>query len=189
MQLADHSELLAVMTELWTLIDKLAVVEPDALRLPPPDTGIHPATSFDADAALAAGFAQDAVLVMSALPYLHDSEPDMGQRTIEIVGSTFPLSYLHYDEDDITYIREMSSDENIMPPSTLRLTWQDVNGWEHIYDAEERCSSSLLSCLGSGIADTFLEQNSCMSGTLSTMMATISCTCSPCRPAKHSSRY
>lgn len=143
MQLADHSELFAVMTELWTLIDKLAVVEPDALRLPPSDTGIHPATSFDADAALAAGFAQDAVLVMSALPYLHDSEPDMGQRTIEIVGSTFPLSYLHFDEDNFTYMREMSSDETIMPPSALRLTWQDFNGWEYIYNAEKRRSSPL----------------------------------------------
>jgi hypothetical protein len=119
------------------------------LRLPPSDSGIHPATSFHADAALAAGFAPEAVAVMSALPYLHDFE----QRAIEIDGSTFPLSYLDLDEDDFTYKRELFSDENIMPPSAFRLTWQDVNGWEYIYDIDKSRSRSLVSICYRDITD------------------------------------
>jgi len=156
MHLSDHSELISVLTELWTLIDQLAVVKSDALRLPPSDSGIHSATSFHADAALAAGFTTEAVAVMSALPYLHDSEPGFGQRTIEIEGSTFPLSYLHYDENDFTYTREMFSDENIMPPSAFRLTWQDVNGWEFIYDTDKSRSYPHVATRCRDIADAFL---------------------------------
>ena len=68
MQLSNHGELIAVMAELWTLLDTLAVVEPGALRLPPSDTGYHPTSAFHADAALAAGFHPEAAAVMSALP-------------------------------------------------------------------------------------------------------------------------
>ena len=83
MQLSNHRELITVMTELWELVDTLAIVKPGAsLRRPPSDAGIHRAGSFDVDAALAAGFTPDAVTVMSALPYLHDSRPDMGQRAV-----------------------------------------------------------------------------------------------------------
>jgi hypothetical protein len=141
MQLSDHSELIAVTTELWALLDTLSVTKPDSLHLPPSDTGLHSASIFHADAALAAGFDPEAVTVMSALPYLHDSDPDMGQRAIEIDGSTFPLSYLHFDEDDFGDIREMFSDDNLMPSSAFRLTWQDVNGWEYIYDTKKSLSS------------------------------------------------
>lgn len=134
MRMYDHRELIAVMTELWTLLDELAIIEPGALQLPPTDSGVHPASIFDADVALAAGYSPEAVAVMSALPYLHDS----GQKAIEIEGSTFPLSFLHSDEYDFSYRREMFSDDNLMPPSAFRLTWQDVNGWEYIYDTEKR---------------------------------------------------
>lgn len=84
---------------------------------------------------------------MSALPYLHDSEPDMGRRAVEIESETFPLSYLHLDEeDDFEDLREMACDpENIMPPSDVRITWQLVNGWEYIYNTEKsRCHTSTL---------------------------------------------
>jgi hypothetical protein len=137
MQHLSHAELIAVLTEVWTLLDTLAIIKPGALKLPPSDTGLHPAGSFDADAALAAGFDPEAIALMSALPYLH-VEPDMGQRAIEILGSTFPLSYLHYDEDDFRDIRELFfDDENLIPSSAFRLTWHDVNGWEYIYDTKE----------------------------------------------------
>jgi hypothetical protein len=137
MQLSNHAELIAVLTELWTLLDTLAIIKSDALQLPPSDTRLHPARSFHADAALAAGFDPEATAVMSALPYLH-VKPDMGQRAIEIAGSTFPLSYLHYDEDDFRDIRELFfDDENLTPSSAFRLTWQDVNGWEYIYDTKQ----------------------------------------------------
>ncbi|KAM0698844.1 hypothetical protein Q7P36_000888 [Cladosporium allicinum] len=139
MQLSNHGELIAVMTELWTLLDTLAVVEPGALRLPPPDTGYHPTSAFHADAALAAGFHPEAAAVMSALPYIHTEDWD----PFELEGSTFPMSYLHSDEGGFAISREMFSDDNIMPPSALRLTWQDVNGWDCIYDTEK--SQSTLS--------------------------------------------
>jgi hypothetical protein len=142
MQLSNHAELIAVLTELWTLFNTLAIVKLEALQLPPSDTRLHPASSFHAEAALAAGFDPEAIAVMSALPYLH-VEPGMGQRAIEIEGSTFPLSYLHFDEDDFADNRELWHDhENIMPSSAFRLTWQDVNGWEYIYDTKESLLSS-----------------------------------------------
>ena len=146
MQLSNHSELINVMTDLWELVDTLAIVKSGAsLQRPPSDTGIHRAGSFDVDAALAAGFTPDAVTVMSALPYLHDSRPDMGQRAVEICGSTFPLSYLDFDEDQFAEQREIFADpENLILPSAFRLTWQDVNGWEYIYDTEKSIILSLF---------------------------------------------
>jgi hypothetical protein len=133
MQLSNHGELIAVMAELWTLLDTLAIVEPGALRLPSSDTGIHPKSTFHADAALAAGFHPKAVAVMSALPYLHTDDWD----PFELEGSTFPMSYLHSGEGNFVDSRKMFSHDNIMPPSAFRLTWQDVNGWDYIYDVEE----------------------------------------------------
>jgi hypothetical protein len=144
MQLSNHAKLIAILTELWTVFDTLAIIKPGALRLPPPDTGLHYASSFHAGAALAAGFDPEAVAVMSALPYLHDDDSRMGQRAIEIDGSTFPLSYLHFDEDDFRDFRELFfDDENLIPSSAFRLTWHDVNGCEYIYDTKE---SLLCSC-------------------------------------------
>ena len=127
-----------VITELWELLEMLAVLKPVAsLRRPPSDTGVHTAESFNADAALAAGFASEAVKVMSALPYLHDSHPDMSQRAIEICGSTFPLSYLDLDEEQFGDQREIFADpDNLLSPSAFRLTWQNVEGLEYIYDTE-----------------------------------------------------
>jgi hypothetical protein len=143
MQLSKHAELIAVLTELWTLLDTLAIIKPEALQLPPSDTRLHPASSFHAEAALAAGFDPEAVAVMSALPYLH-VDSDMGQRAIEIEGSTFPLSYLHFDKDDFADTRELFfDDENLIPSSAFRLTWQDVNGWEYIYDTKRSLLSSI----------------------------------------------
>jgi hypothetical protein len=147
MQLSNHSELFAVLTELWTLFEQLAIVKPGAsLTLPPSDTGVYAPTNFHADAGLAAGFTAEAVSVMSALPYLHDSLPDMDQMTVEIDPHTFPLSYLHLEKDDhFGDLREIAADpENIIPPSHIRLTWQLVNGWEYIYNAEKSsCYPSL----------------------------------------------
>lgn len=136
MQRSNHSELIVVMTKLWELLDTLTVVKPGAsLRRPPSDTGIHLAQSFNSDAALAAGFTPEAVTVISALPYLHDSYPDIGQRAVEICGSTFPLSYLDFDEEQFGDQRKMFADpDNLISPAAFRLTWQDVNGWEYIYD-------------------------------------------------------
>lgn len=139
MQPSKHNELVAVMTELWELLDLLAIVKPGAsLQQPPSDTGVYHADRFNVDAAFAAGFTPEAVKVMSALPYLHDSEPDMGQPAVEICGSTFPLSYLDFDEEQFADQREIFADpDNLILSSSFRLTWQDVNGWEYIYDTEK----------------------------------------------------
>jgi hypothetical protein len=164
MHLSNHAELIAVLTELWTLLDMLAIVKPGALQLPPFDTGLHPLRSFHAEAALAAGFDPEAVAVMSALPYLH-VESDMGQRAIEIAGSTFPLSYLHFDKDDFADNRELFfDDENLIPPSAFRLTWQDVNGWEYIYDSKQSLLSSFDVLAVVILLMRNIGQGSCMSG-------------------------
>jgi len=127
MQLSNHSDLIAVMTELWTLLDTLAIVKPGvSLRLPPSDTGVHLASTFSIDAALAAGFAPKAVTVMSVLPYLHDSQPDWGQRAVNFGGSTFPLSYLHFEEEDFDHMREIyDGAEEMLRPSDFRFMWQN----------------------------------------------------------------
>ena len=149
MQLSNHSELIFVVTELWELLEMLAILKPGAsLRRPPSDAGVHTADSFNADAALAAGFTSEAVKVMSALPYLHDSNPDMGQRAVEIRGSTFPLSYLDFDEEQFGDQREIFADpDNLLFPSDFRLTWHNVEGWEYIYDTEKSIISFLTNNL------------------------------------------
>lgn len=80
MQLTRHSEIIAVLTELYTLLDTLAAISPDlSPRFPPSDTGVHPPSIFNADGARAAGFNDEAVMVLSALPYL-----DVGQQEMHI---------------------------------------------------------------------------------------------------------
>lgn len=149
MQLSNHSELISVVAELWELLEMLAVLKPGAsLRRPPSDTGVHTADNFNTDAALAAGFTSEAVKVMSALPYVHDSHPDMGQRAVEIRGSTFPLSYLDFDEEQFGDQREIFADpDNLLLPSDFRLTWHNVEGWEYIYDTEKSIISFLTNNL------------------------------------------
>lgn len=50
----DHSELISVLTELYSLLDTLSAVPPTSMDSPLPDTGVHPPCDFDADSALAA---------------------------------------------------------------------------------------------------------------------------------------
>jgi len=144
MQLSNHSELITVLTELYTLFDDLAAIEPNILRLPPSDTSVHPASLFDADGATAAGFTPEAVLVISALPYLHDGDSSMGDDTIEMLGSTYPLNYLGLNEGGFELARDLPNDvcgdgdEKVILPSAFRLTWQHAYGWEYIYDVEKR---------------------------------------------------
>ena len=88
---------------------------------------------------------------MSALPYLHDSHPDMGQRAVEICGSTFPLSYLGSDEGQFEDQREIFADpDNLILPSAFRLTWQFVTE-AHFY-AEIRVWETMR-----GLADIYLK--------------------------------
>lgn len=141
MQFPGHGEITAVLAELYTLLDTLAAIEPGLVRLPPSDTGIHPPSIFNADAAKAAGFNAEAVEVLSALPYL-----DIGRHEIFLAlePSTYPLSYLGLDLDEgyFSSNREMldgveTDTDSLMPPSAIQLTWEEGgHGMVYIYDTE-----------------------------------------------------
>ena len=65
----DHSELIAVLTELYTLLDTLSATPPVTAELPPSHTGLWPLEDFDANSAHEAGFSEEAVRVLSMIPY------------------------------------------------------------------------------------------------------------------------
>jgi hypothetical protein len=65
----NHSELISVLTELYTLLDTLSATPPLTAELPPSDTGMWPLEDFDADGAREAGFSEEAVRVLSMIPY------------------------------------------------------------------------------------------------------------------------
>jgi hypothetical protein len=47
----------------------------------------------------------------------------MGQRAVEICGSTYPLSYLDFDEEQLADQRKIFADpDNLVLPSNFRLT-------------------------------------------------------------------
>lgn len=134
--LSRHSEIIAVLTELYTLLNSLAALSPEiAVRLPPADTGMHPPDAFNFDAARAAGFNEEAVAVLSALPYLDVGEHEMH---LELQPSTYPVSYLgmEMDEGYFSEKREMLlGDEVLMPDSAMQLTWEEGGGGiVYIYD-------------------------------------------------------
>ena len=103
--------------------------------MPPADTCIHPPSIFNADAALAAGYNEEAVAVLSAMPYLGVGRQEMMNQ---IRPATFPVSYLGEDLDEGYFVgqREMLDDEQ-MPASAIRLTWEEGgHGFVYIYDTE-----------------------------------------------------
>lgn len=147
-----HAELVDALTEFYTLLDTLggflfpdpssatnAPATADApvqqqqqqqhVLLPP-----HPPGSINTDAALEAGFAPEAVALLSALPYLADDNQDF-----DLLPSTHPLSYLGADMDRIGFegLREMLYDQ-LLPPTTIKLTGSSVYGVEWLYDVRTR---------------------------------------------------
>ena len=136
MTLPNHSEIIGVLTELYTLLDTLAAISPDLTpRFPPPNTGVHPPTVFNADAARAAGFDAEAITVLSALPYLNVGDHEMHTA---LQPNTYPVSYLGaLNEGDFLSRREMLEEDDLMPPSAIQLTWEEGgNGIIHIYDTQ-----------------------------------------------------
>ncbi|ROV96763.1 hypothetical protein VMCG_07905 [Cytospora schulzeri] len=140
-----HAELIDALTELYTLLDILGALPPansysDSesptinvnvnIFLPP-----HTAGSVNADAAGAAGFAPEAVSLMSALPFLAGDHTYKHGSGCELMPSTYALSYLgeDLDEGDFEWRRELLSD-GLMPPTALKLTQSAVYGVEWIYD-------------------------------------------------------
>jgi hypothetical protein len=136
MHLSNHTEIITVLTELYTLLDTLAAISPNLVRLPPTSTGVRPPSIFNASGARAAGFSSEAVTVLSALPYL-----DIGRHEIMLglQPSTYPLSYLGADLDEVYFStwREMLETEDLMPASAIQLTWEEGgHGMVYIYDTD-----------------------------------------------------
>lgn len=133
--LSRHSEIIAVLKELYNLLESLAALSPEiAVLLPPADTSVHSPNVFNFDAARAAGFNEEAVAVLSALPYLDVGEHEMH---MELQPSTYPVSYLgiEMDEGYFSSKREMLDDELLMPESAVQLTWEEGgDGVVYIYD-------------------------------------------------------
>jgi hypothetical protein len=126
-----HHEVISVLTELYTLLDTLAAIPPDTLRLPPADTGVHP--TFNADAASEGGYSLEAVQALSALPYVYGGA---------IIGPSTSTNYFlrpTNDGEDFEQDREMMYDDNLAPPSAIQLTDSEGGyGCIYIYDAEKR---------------------------------------------------
>lgn len=138
-----HAALVDALTELYTLVYTLGAfpaVESDSdavlpnagnnVYLPP-----HPAGLINAEAAAAAGFAAEAISLMSELPFLADEHAYNHGSGCQLMPSTYALSYLgeDLDEGDFQARREML-DDNLMPSTAVKLTQSDVYGVEWAYD-------------------------------------------------------
>jgi hypothetical protein len=128
------------LTELYTLLDTLPAIPDNATILPPPDSGIHPAGVFDANAARQAAFGDQAVHALSVILYLEDGT--LGPRTL-------PQSYSgpNADSEELRQLRQMLYDaDNLAPPSAIQLTFSDGGyGVIYVYDADQ----------GKGLHETF----------------------------------
>jgi hypothetical protein len=128
---SDHRELFSVLKELYTLLDQLAVVPPSIAILPPPETSIHTASDFDAKAAKAAGFSDEAVTVLSSMPYL--------DYPLELQPSAKATIYRGMNQSDFEDVRELIAglDGELSPPSIIKLTDSSASmGVQYMYDAE-----------------------------------------------------
>lgn len=151
-----HHEAISVLTELYTLLDTLAAIPPNALRLPPTDTGIHP--TFNKGAAIEGGYSIEAAEALSALPYVYEGA---------VIGlSTSTRNYLRptKDGEDFEEDREMLYDGNLAPPPAIQLTGSEGGyGCIYVYDAEKGPPYVLRPSWSSVKADN-TTQNSCSRG-------------------------
>lgn len=93
--LPDHSEITNVLTELYSLLNTLAAIEPRlAPQFPTSDSGFHSPTIFNAEAATVAGFSAEAITVLSALSCV-----DVGEHEMQtgLQPSTYSISHLGSD--------------------------------------------------------------------------------------------
>jgi hypothetical protein len=128
---SDHRELFSVLEELYTLLDQLAVVPPFIAVLPSSETGIHAPGDFDAEAAEAAGFSDEALKVLSSMPYLdYPLELQLGAKAV---------TYRGMNQSDFEDVRELIAglDGELSPPSIIKLTDSSASmGVQYMYDAE-----------------------------------------------------
>jgi hypothetical protein len=132
---SDHHEFFSVLEELYTLLDQLAAVPPSiggVAIFPPPETGIHAASDFDPKAAKAAGFSDEAVKVLSSMPYL--------DYPLELQPNAIAVTYYGMDQSDFEDVRELvpgGADAELAPPSIIKLTDSLASlGVQYMYDAE-----------------------------------------------------
>jgi hypothetical protein len=128
---SDHHELFSVPEELYTLLDQLAVVLPFVAIFPPPETGIHAASDFNADSARDAGFSDEAVKVVSSMPYL--------DYPLELQPCAIAVTYYGMDQSDFEDVRKLIAglDGELAPPSIIKLTDSLASmGVQYMYDAE-----------------------------------------------------
>ena len=129
----DHSELVVVLTELLVLLDDLVAIEPNTLLYPQPDTGLHVPGAINATAASVAGYSTQAITLISSLPYLQDSDFQIGP-------STHMVAYANQDEGGFEEERIMyvESGEELMHPSAVQLTsGESIYGLWRIYDTDK----------------------------------------------------
>ncbi|KAK5739016.1 hypothetical protein LTR17_005534 [Elasticomyces elasticus] len=130
---SPHSEIIAVLTELYSLLVQLAAISDSLLVLPSPETGLHAPNAINTAAAKAAGYAEGTVAVMCALPYL---DVGMHEYDVELLPNTYAVSYLgsDVDRDGFNGQRDMLEGKQ-MPPTAVKLTWAERrDGTEFIYD-------------------------------------------------------
>lgn len=137
-----HVEVVDALTELYTLLDTLGALPAVNLDsngdfnvcMPP-----HPSGSLNAQVAAAAGYAAEAVSLMSALPFLADEHVYQHGSGYQLMPSTYCLSYLGEDmsKGNFEGRREML-DDHLMPSTALKLTKSVVYGVEWIYDVGTR---------------------------------------------------
>lgn len=130
----QHTEIISTLTELYTLLSTSGAIASDLVLLPDHAIGLYPADKIAGSAALAAGYSQEVVDLLRALPYLDVSKHEM---FLELLPSTFPITYYGADlgEGYFEGWREVLNDE-VMPPSALKLTHNDLYGFEFIYDVK-----------------------------------------------------
>lgn len=140
-----HAELIDALTELYTLLDTLGALpgpdSPSPSPSPSPNANAnvclppHPAGSINAEAAAAAGFAAEAISLMSALPFLADEHAYNHGSGCQLMPSTYAVSYLGEDMDEGGFeARRGMLYDNLMPSTALKLTQSDVYGVEWAYD-------------------------------------------------------
>jgi hypothetical protein len=134
---SPYHALNTVLTELYTLLDDLAVVLSSVAILPPPETGIHPPGDFNAQAAKAAGFSDEAVKALSSMPFL--------DYQLELQPSAFAVCYWGVDQSGFEDTWELvlgGEAGAFAPPGVIKLIDSSaLMGVQYMYDAE---TSTLL---------------------------------------------
>lgn len=127
-----HQDLVKILIELYTLQIQLGNIAASSLQVPDSANAV-----FNRDAALAAGYTEEAVRFMAYMPYLSSEEDGF-----EIFPNTFVERYVEEpDEDVYAYqaLRELDTDpfEGVyIPPNYIKLTKHNVYGSIFLYDTD-----------------------------------------------------